>query len=580
MSTSPSVISASRQSVLQRTLGVLGGGQLGRMMADAAHRLGVRIVVLDPTPNSPAGQAADKQIVGDFKNAECIAELAAECDVLTVEIEHVNVDALEASAAKCSIQPSPATIRIIQNKFVQKQHLHARGIALGEFAEVVAGGRQGVMDAAARFGYPLMLKAKCLAYDGRGNAVVKSEQDIDAAIASLSGAAAGGLYAEKWVPFTRELAVMVARGLDGKVVSYPAVETFQRNSICHTVVAPAQISGEILARAAAVAEAAIATFDGAGIFGVELFLLADGTVLLNEIAPRPHNSGHYTIEACHTSQFEQHIRAVMGLPLGSPAMRVGASVMVNVLGSGSSDQDFDNTWALCSSSLSLPSSTSIHWYGKEGVRNGRKVGHVTITGPFMPDVQAALRALGPSFADSPVLESTFKLAPVVSVIMGSDSDLKTMTAAAQILTQFGVPFELTIVSAHRTPQRMMDFAKTAHTRGIKVIIAAAGGAAHLPGMVAAITPLPVIGVPVPLSYLDGQDSLYSIVQMPRGVPVATVAIGNSTNAALLAVRILSVQAPSLLEKMIQYQESMEREVLGKVDKLEQVGWSSYTAAGH
>lgn len=294
-------------------------------------------------------KAADKQIVGDFKDATQIKLLAQECSVLTVEIEHVNVAALEEIAVShptISIQPSPSTIKIIQDKYIQKNHLleHLGQDALGEFVAVETA--QDILAAGERFGYPLMLKSRCLAYDGRGNAVVDKPENIETAIKSLVSST--GLYVEKWVPFTKELAVMVARGIDGRVSSYPVVETIQKNSICHTVVAPAQISGDILATAAKLAEQAIASFDGAGIFGVELFLLPDNkTVLLNEIAPRPHNSGHYTIEACYTSQFEQHIRAVMGLPLGNPDLKVGAAVMVNVLGTGSSNEEFDKTWELC-----------------------------------------------------------------------------------------------------------------------------------------------------------------------------------------------------------------------------------------
>ncbi|KAJ3070185.1 phosphoribosylaminoimidazole carboxylase ade2, partial [Rhizoclosmatium hyalinum] len=169
----------------------------------------------------------------------------------------------------------------------------------------------------------------------------------------------------------------------------------------------------------------------------------------------------------------------------------------------------------------------------------------------------------------------FAPAPVVGIIMGSDSDLPTLKAAAQVLEDFGVPFELTVVSAHRTPKRMVEYAETARARGLKVIIAAAGGAAHLPGMVAALTSLPVIGVPVALKQLDGVDSLYSICQMPRGVPVATVAINNSTNAALLAVRMLGAAVPDYLDKIEAFAKRSEGEVLGKVEKLDKVGWKDY-----
>jgi len=399
------------------------------------------------------------------------------------------------------------------------------------------------------------LKSKRLAYDGRGNAVVRTATDIPQAVKALGGQ---GLYAEGWIPFTKELAVMITRGLDGTVVAHPVVETVQKDNICHIVSAPASISAKAMKRAQEIAMAAVSSLDGAGIFGVELFLQADDAVLLNEVAPRPHNSGHYTIEACKTSQFEQHIRAITGLPLGDSSLRVPAAVMVNILGQKTSEA----TQTLVNKALTI-SGASVHWYGKSESRPQRKMGHVTVTGNTVEDIAERM---------SPLIELHIHSIPQVGIIMGSDSDLPVMKQAAAVLKDFDIPFELTIVSAHRTPQRMFDYAQEAHERGMKVIIAGAGGAAHLPGMVAAITPLPVIGVPVRIEPLDGQDALFSIVQMPRGVPVATVAIGNATNAGLLAVRILASQRPELLKKMQDYQANLEASVMQKVEKIAAHGW--------
>jgi phosphoribosylaminoimidazole carboxylase len=600
-----------------RTLGILGGGQLGRMLTEAAVRLGVRVIALDPTPSCPAAQVGAEQLVGSFTDAARVAELAARCDVLTVEIEHVNAAALRGLGARCRVEPAPETLALVQDKLLQKRAMRAAGVPLGDFVEVAA--VEDVLRAAEAFGgFPLMLKSRCLAYDGRGNAVVRDAAGAAPAFAQL--AEKGALYAERWVDFRRELAVVVARAAvaegaapeSAAVECYDAVETVQRDSICHVVVAPAQVPGAVLERARQVAAQAVGQLRGAGVFGVELFELADGTVLFNEVAPRVHNSGHFSIEACHTSQFEQHVRAVMGLPLGSAALRVGAAVMVNVLGAGgASEADVARTWDICQRALAVPGA-SAHWYGKHGgVARGRKVGHVTLTGEWMPDVLRTAAALidgaGPAGvaggaaaprpacagaasgaagdAAAPAAEPASAraalwargLAPVVGIIMGSDSDLPTMQAAAATLEEFGVPFELTVVSAHRTPRRLVEYASSARARGLKVIIAAAGGAAHLPGMVAALTPLPVIGVPVALKQLDGVDSLYSIVQMPRGVPVATVAINNSTNGALLAIRMLGGFVPSLGDAMEAYQRRIEGEVLEKAEKLERVGWKAYSA---
>jgi phosphoribosylaminoimidazole carboxylase len=538
------------------TIGILGGGQLGRMLAFAARRMGMSVAVLDPDPEAPGGQVANQHVVGSFRDPALIRELASGCDVVTVEIEHVDTAALEALEAEgIPIQPSAATIRLIQDKYAQKVHFAAHGIPVAPFREVQdeAAARAAIME----FGLPLMLKSKRMAYDGRGNYVLQNPDDLPQAFAALGETE---LYAEAWIPFTKELAVMVARGLDGTLVDYPVVETIQRDNICHTVIAPGQISPASAVDAREIARQAVASLRGAGIYGVELFLLPDGQVILNEIAPRPHNSGHYTIEACVTSQFEQHLRAITGLSLGDPSLKVGAAAMINVLGG----ETFDDTRHALESALSLPNA-AVHWYGKRVSRPGRKMGHITLIAPTAADLLPQVAALTDAAAN-------VKPIPQVGIIMGSDSDLPVMRAAARVLKEFGIPFELTIVSAHRTPDRMVEYAREAHGRGLRAIIAGAGGAAHLPGMIAALTPLPVIGVPIRIEPLDGQDALYSIVQMPRGVPVATVAIGNATNAGLLAVRILAASDPGLYQKMLDYQETMRESVMRKVESLSVKGW--------
>lgn len=242
---------------------------------------------------------------------------------------------------------------------------------------------------------------------------------------------------------------------------------------------------------------------------------------MNEIAPRPHNSGHHTIEACHTSQFENHLRAILSLPLGSTDFRVPAAVMLNLIGASS---DMTEITRVANAALSVPGA-SVHLYGKAECRKGRKMGHVTVVGNSEAEVRQRLRplleALPGSDPDStaiyappnPQVGHSHRF-PLVGVIMGSDSDLPVMLPGARILDKFGIPYELTIVSAHRTPDRLVSYARSAAARGLQVVIAGAGGAAHLPGMVAAMTPLPVVGVPVKGSSLDGVDSLHSIVQMP------------------------------------------------------------------
>jgi phosphoribosylaminoimidazole carboxylase len=256
-----------------------------------------------------------------------------------------------------------------------------------------------------------------------------------------------------------------------------------------------------------------------------------GQILVNEIAPRPHNSGHYTIEACETSQYENHLRAILALPIGSTALKVPSAAMLNLLGASNDKSELTN---FAKRALAVPGA-SVHLYGKADCRKGRKMGHVTVTANSDAEISVRLRELLrylPGYDDDrdsefeidddvPAEPSTGGFSheqPLVGVIMGSDSDLPVMLPAARILERFHVPYELTIVSAHRTPDRLVEYARSAAPRGLRVIVAGAGGAAHLPGMVASMTALPVIGVPVKGSSLDGVDSLHSIVQMPVSWP--------------------------------------------------------------
>ena len=557
------------------TLGVVGGGQLGRMMAWPAHRLGVKLVSLDAAgANSPCAQVCGHYIAGGLKDADKTKMLATEhkCNVVTIESEHVNAQVLaDLERSGTNVQPSPSTIAVIQDKFLQKEHFAKHGVALPKYmrTDSVA----DVLSAGEKFGYPLMLKARGNSYDGKGNHVVKTAADAQVAFDTLNATSDRGTYAEGWAEFTMELAVMVVRGMEGEVRAYPVVETEQRDSICHITVCPARIPESSRKMAEELALRAVSSLEGRGIYGVELFLMKDGSILFNEIAPRPHNTGHYTIEASDCCQFENHLRAVMGMPLGSTKMKVQAAVMLNILGDADGDEGLKLADAMCKRALSVEGA-SVHWYGKAGVAKKRKIGHITFVGSSTVELLNRVKVVQGLVAAVPATSK----APLVSIIMGSDSDLPTMKGAAEELTRFGVPFELTIVSAHRTPGRMYEFGQSAPDRGIKVIIAGAGGAAHLPGMVAALTPVPVIGVPVKSTALSGNDSLLSIVQMPKGIPVATVAIDNSANAGLLAVRMLGIADRPLLDSMWRFLQDQEKVVLDKADKLETIGYSEYLSS--
>jgi 5-(carboxyamino)imidazole ribonucleotide synthase len=353
---------------VKQRLGIVGGGQLGRMLTSSAKQLGFDVTVIDPTPNSPAGQMADRQITAAYDDAAAIRQLAGQVDFITFEIESAGAKTLEELAAGGAvINPAPQTLAIIKDKLEQKRWLQAAGIPVAEFAAVQTAA--DVRSAGEAAGYPLLLKARHGAYDGRGNAVIKSADGIAAAMQRLAGRE---LYLEHHVPFTKELAVIVARSLAGDTAVYPVVETIHRNNICHQVYAPARVAAEVTKQAEQLAAQVAAQLEGAGVFAIEMFVTDDGAVLVNEIAPRVHNSGHLTIEANLTSQFEQQVRAVTGLPLGSTKAKVPAAVMVNILGERSGPVQLEGL----DRALAIPG-VSVHIYGKAETRPERKMGHLT-----------------------------------------------------------------------------------------------------------------------------------------------------------------------------------------------------------
>lgn len=350
-------------------LGIVGGGQLAKMTAQAATQLGCEVVVLERQEDFPAHALDTLALRGDWDKPADLLRLARWVDVVTLENEFVSVAALRALAAKgYAVWPRPATLARVQDKFRQKQVFARAGIPVAEFAAVRS------LAALRKFGVPAVLKRRFLSYDGKGNASVRSALEQEAAWQQL-GAGAVPVYAERWCDFACELAIIVTRGRDGRVVTYPVVETINRDHICHIVKAPAAVPATVADRVRALAVRAVETIGGVGSFGLEFFLLRNGEVLLNEIAPRVHNTGHYTIEACVCSQFENHVRAVLGWPLGSSAMRVPAAVMVNLLGVG----EGDGTPHGLDAALAV-AGAHVHVYGKSRSARGRKMGHVTALG--------------------------------------------------------------------------------------------------------------------------------------------------------------------------------------------------------
>jgi 5-(carboxyamino)imidazole ribonucleotide synthase len=366
---------------------------LARMTLQAARALGVDVVIGERFAQSPAARMTDSSVVfqGGWDDAAALDELAARAPVITLENEFVDARVLAGLAARgARVLPGPTCVGTVQDKLLQKQALLRAELPVPAFAEVGAPG--DLARIGRELGWPLMLKARRDGYDGYGNVLVREAAEAEAACRRL-GWPERALFAEAHVDFERELAVIVVRGLDGALVTYPTVETRQDAElhICRVVLAPAAVAAHVADQAAEIGRGAVTAVDGVGVFGVELFLLGPGQVLINELAPRPHNSGHYSIEACATSQFSNHVRAVLGLPLGSPAMRSPVAVMVNVLGSGTASAP--NVDA----ALKVPE-VAVHLYGKAENRRGRKLGHVTALGSHAADAleraQLAVDRLG------------------------------------------------------------------------------------------------------------------------------------------------------------------------------------------
>ena len=361
------------------TIGILGGGQLGKMMAAEAVRMGIPPKLLSPKDAGPMRPYSETH-VGDWTDPDVLRPFMADCDVVTVESEWAPAE--EASKVlpnKVSLWPSTRTLSLIKDKGVQKQHLSDAGCPVPEFecCETL----DEALGVAEGFSYPVMLKQYRGAYDGYGNATAASADDLRAAWPDL--AAEDGLMVETFAEFERELAVQVARRPGGEQVVYPVAYTEQRDHRCHAVEVPADIDDTVAEDARRIAQKAVSAVEGVGLIAVELFEMPDGRILVNELAPRPHNTGHYSIEGSHTSQFENHVRALLDWPLGATALRTPVAVMVNVLGTreGSPPRTDGLPEALDVDGVSL------HVYGKPDVRPGRKMGHVTALGHNRDDTR-------------------------------------------------------------------------------------------------------------------------------------------------------------------------------------------------
>lgn len=376
-----SLIKKNRKTVI----GILGGGQLARMSAFQAIRMGFDVAILEKEKNSPAGVLTKNEIVGWVDNKEALNKLINVSDIITLENEFIDYKYLQQiEKAGKQVIPSSKTISLIQDKFIQKSTLSKAGIPVPKFINVDDKTTYKILSEI--LGNKFILKSKKMGYDGYGNALIKNKNDFDSAVKKLSERHSE-VYAEEYINFVKELAVMVVR-TKKEIKLYPIVETIQKNHICHTVIAPANVNKKIIDRTKEMAVKSVKAVHGFGIFGIEFFLDDKGNVLVNEMAPRPHNSGHYSIEGCTVSQFENHIRSVLNLPLGNTDLVRSYAVMINLLGKRNGAGILQNyTDAL------LTDDVHLHVYGKEKSRLGRKMGHITFIGDNLNDILVRAKQL-------------------------------------------------------------------------------------------------------------------------------------------------------------------------------------------
>ena len=353
---------------MPKILGIIGGGQLGMMIAEAAKKMPEhisKIIVLDPTENCPASQVGAEQLIADFKDKDAITDLSLKADIITYEIESGDSDVLKSVEKNTEINPPPETLKIIQDKFLQKSFLHENNIPVPEFIKI--NNIQDIQKGLDVFGFPALLKARKGAYDGRGNFKINSKDEIQKAFDYFQGQ---DLMLEKFIPFTMEVSVIAARNTHGQIKTFPLVENIHEHNILRQTIAPARVTDEISQNAQKIAEKTMKLFEGAGVFGIEMFVTANDGIVINEIAPRVHNSGHHTLQSSETSQFEQHLRAILGLELGGTKL-LHNTIMYNILGTEGFTGEY-RPIKLSEDSLFLK------MYGKKISKPLRKLGHFNL----------------------------------------------------------------------------------------------------------------------------------------------------------------------------------------------------------
>lgn len=375
-----------------KRIGVVGGGQLAWMMAPGAKALGVELIIQTPSKEDPGGAIAQKIILGPVADAATTAKLAAHCDVVTFENEFIDLPALKKLEAEGTIfYPQLECLAPLLDKYDQRQYCDRIQLPSPPFATLHSQADQPQLSEKVKaVGLPLALKTRRHGYDGQGTFILKTLEAVESTWKKLGYQP---VLLESFVNFKKELAVMVARSASGEVAVYPVVETEQIDQVCRRVIAPARVSRQVVEKVSAIATKLVNSLGVVGIFGIELFLTEDDQVLINEIAPRTHNSGHYTLDACETSQFEQQLRAVSGRPLGSTKMTSLGAVMVNLLGTEDTPVGQSSEYREKRSAIASLPNTHLYWYGKAQSRIGRKLAHVTVTTDKPKDDAAVARII-------------------------------------------------------------------------------------------------------------------------------------------------------------------------------------------
>ena len=366
-----------------KILGIIGGGQLGMMITEAAKKMPEyisKIIVLDPTENCSAAQVGASQIIADFKDEEAIRELAEKSDIITYEIESGDSDVLKSVTEKAEINPSPDTLKIIQDKLLQKRFLRENNIPVADFIQI--NNFEDLERGLKEFGCPALLKIRRDAYDGRGNFKINSPNEVKKAFDYFNKK---NLMLEKFVPFRMEVSIIAARNTKGQIKTYPLVENIHEHNILRETIAPARVSNEISKKAQKIAETTMDVLKGAGVFGIEMFVDQNDDVLINEIAPRVHNSGHHTLQSSKTSQFEQHLKAILGLELGDTEL-IHPTVMYNILGS----ENFEGEYKPI---ILSEKNVFLKMYGKKISKPLRKLGHVNLVAEKNETIDNLLKRL-------------------------------------------------------------------------------------------------------------------------------------------------------------------------------------------